>query len=258
MNLKSPMVSVIMPNFNSGKFISESILSVINQTFSRLELIIIDDNSTDNSLQIIKKMKNNDKRIKLIKLNSNKGPGFARNEGLKVALGKYITFLDSDDLWKIDKLEIQIPIMERLSIPVTHTDYGYLNAKGEILSKIFKTSNYEIGFKDLLRRTEISCLTIVYNKELVGVNFFPEIKRKQDYVVWLNILKKGYKSVPLHFVSGYYRQQSTKKIIKRLSYINSHFILLKSDHVGLSVFQSLYYTTHYLLNGVSRYIRLIK
>jgi len=258
MNLKPPVVSVIMPSFNSEKFIGEAILSVIKQDYINLELIIIDDNSSDNSLKIIKKFQNQDERIKLIKLNSNKGPGFARNEGLKVALGKYITFLDSDDLWKIDKLKTQIPIMERLSIPVTHTDYGYLNAKGEILSKTFKTSNYEIGFKDLLKRTEISCLTIVYNKELVGVNFFPEIKRKQDYVVWLNILKKGYKSVPLHFVSGYYRQQSTKKIIKRLSYIYSHFILLKSDYVGLSFFQSLYYTIHYLLNGVSRYIRLIK
>lgn len=258
MNLKPPVVSVIMPSFNSEKFIGEAILSVIKQDYINLELIIIDDNSSDNSLKIIKKFQNQDERIKLIKLNSNKGPGFARNEGLKVALGKYITFLDSDDLWKIDKLKTQIPIMERLSIPVTHTDYGYLNAKGEILSKTFKTSNYEIGFKDLLKRTEISCLTIVYNKELVGVNFFPEIKRKQDYVVWLNILKKGYKSVPLHFVSGYYRQQSTKKIIKRLSYIYSHFILLKSDYVGLSFFQSLYYTIHYLFNGVSRYIRLIK
>ena len=258
MNLKPPIVSVIMPNLNSEKFIGEAILSVINQDFINLELIIIDNNSSDNSLKIIKKFQNQDERIKLIKLNSNKGPGFARNEGLKVALGKYITFLDSDALWKIDKLKTQIPIMERLSIPVTHTDYGYLNAKGEILSKTFKTSNYEIGFKDLLKRTEISCLTIVYNKELVGVNFFPEIKRKQDYVVWLNILKKGYKSVPLHFISGYYRQQSTKIIIKRLSYIYSHFILLKSDYVGLSFFQSLYYTIHYLLNGVYRYIRLLK
>ena len=253
-----PLVSVIMPNFNSNKFIGDAISSVINQVFKSLELIIIDDNSTDNSLKIIKKFQNQDERIKLIKLNSNKGPGFARNEGLKVALGKYITFLDSDDLWKIDKLKIQIPIMERLSIPVTHTDYGYLNAKGEILSKTFKTSNYEIGFKDLLKRTEISCLTIVYNKELVGVNFFPDIKRKQDYVVWLNILKKGHKSVPLHFISGFYRQQSNKKIIKRLGYIYSHFKLLKSDLVGLSIIKSIYYTFHYLSNGVFRYIRLIK
>lgn len=253
-----PLVSVIMPNFNSEKFVGDAIYSVINQVFLSLELIIIDDNSTDSSVKVINKFQNQDERIKLIKLNSNKGPGFARNEGLKIASGKYITFLDSDDLWKIDKLEIQIPIMEKLSLGVTHTDYGYLNNKGEISSKNFKTSYHDIGFKDLLKRTEISCLTVVYNREIVGINFFPNIKRKQDYVVWLNILKKGFKSVPLHFVSGYYRQQSTKKIIKRLNYIYSHFILLRSKYVGLSLFKSIYYTLCYLFNGFFRYVKLIK
>lgn len=258
MNFDYPLVSVIMPNFNSEKFIAESVLSVINQTLKRLELIIIDDNSSDNSVEIIKKLQNSDDRITLIKLKKNFGPGPARNQGLKVAKGKYITFIDSDDLWDLNKLETQILIMEKLSLAITHTDYGYINSNGKISSKTFKTSNFEVGFRDLLKRTEISCLTMVYNKEIVGINLFPNLKRKQDYVVWLNILKKGYKSIPLHFVTGYYRQQSTKKIIKRLSYIYSHFVLLKSDYVGLSFFQSMYYTFHYFLNGLSRYFKLLK
>lgn len=256
--LAIPLVSVIMPNFNSAQFIGEAIISVLDQSFRNLELIVVDDRSTDNSLDIIELYKEQDDRIRLVRMPSNMGVGLARNEGLRIARGKYITFLDSDDLWEVDKLEIQIPIMESLSLAVTHTDYGYLNNKGEIISPKFTTSYKEIGYRQLLKRTEISCLTVVYNREIVGIHLFPNIKRKQDYVVWLNILKKGYKSVPLHFVSGYYRQQSVNKTMKRLGYIYSHFLLLKSDYVQLSFVESIYFTSCYLINGVFRYLRIIK
>ena len=255
--LNDPLVSVIMPNYNSAKYIGEAISSVVNQSYRSLELIVIDDNSTDYSIHIIEQYKERDERIRLIKMPNNIGVGLARNEGLKIAAGKYITFLDSDDLWEINKLEIQISIMERLSLAVTHTDYGYLNGKGEIVSSTFTTSYNEVGYNELLKRTEISCLTVVYNRETVGIHWFPDIKRKQDYVVWLNILKNGYKSVPLHFVSGYYRQQSVNKTVKRLSYIYSHFVLLKGDYIQLSLLKSIYYTFCYFFNGVFRYIRVM-
>ena len=251
------IVSVIMPCYNSEKFIAEAIKSVLEQSYKLLELIVIDDCSIDNSLSIINSFMQTDSRITLIPLKKNIGPGLARNEGLKVAVGKYITFLDSDDLWVLNKLETQILIMEKLSLPVTHTDYGYINSKGKISSKIFETSNFEVGFRDLLKRTEISCLTIIYNKEIVGINLFPNLNRKQDYVVWLDILKKGYKSTPLHFVSGYYRQQSAKKTFKRLGYVFSHFKLLRSDYVGLNIVESLFFTILYFTNGVIRYLKFI-
>lgn len=252
-----PLVSVIMPNFNGEEYIENAITSVLSQTFIDFELIIIDDCSSDNSIKVVKEIIKNDSRIFLIELKKNKGPGFSRNKGIEISRGKYITFLDSDDLWSIDKLYVQINLMEKLKIPITHTDYGYINPKGLKSKKIFKTSNKPVGYKQLLKRTEISCLTIIYNKEIVGTHFFPEIRRKQDYVVWLNILKKGYQSIPLHFVSGYYRQQSTKKVIKRLSYVYSHFKLLKSKHVGLSFCDSVYYTISYFFNGVERYFNLL-
>jgi teichuronic acid biosynthesis glycosyltransferase TuaG len=253
-----PLVSVIMPNYNSEKFISDAIKSVINQVnFFDLELIIIDDNSNDRSVEIIKNHQKNDDRIIFIKSASNTGPGLARNKGLSISRGKYITFIDSDDIWHLDKLSIQIKVMEKLKIAITHTDYGYIDSKGNVSDHIFRTSKYAIDFDNLLKRTEISCLTVIYNRKLIGLEYFPDIKRKQDYVVWLNILKKGFESIPIHTVTGFYRQQSRAKTFNRLNFVYSHFILLRSKYVGLSLFKSIYYTLCYLFNGVFRYIKFI-
>ena len=253
-----PLVSVIMPNFNSEKFISDAINSVINQIdFFSLELIIIDDNSNDRCIEIIKNYQTKDDRIILIESSSNTGAGLARNKGLSVSKGKYITFIDSDDTWHLDKLSIQIKIMEKLNIAITHTDYGYIDSKGIVADHIFRTSKYPVDYDNLLKRTEISCLTVVYNRELIGLEYFPDIKRKQDYVVWLNILKKGFKSIPLHTVTGFYRQQSSAKVFNRLNFVHTHFILLRSRYVGLSLYKSIYYTLCYFINGVTRYIKFM-
>ena len=257
MIVNKPLVSVIMANYNSEKYIYDSISSVLNQSYNNLELIVIDDNSHDKSKMIITNNFSKDKRVTLIELNKNIGPGLARNKGLEISKGKYITFLDSDDIWSLDKLYIQISLMENLSIPISHTDYGYIKSDGKISSNIFKTSYNQVSFKDLLMRTEISCLTVVYNKEIVGLHFFPSIRRKQDYVVWLNILKKGYNSISIHFVSGYYRQQSSKKVLLRVGYIYSHFKLLRGNLIGLSLYDSLYYTFLYILNGLIRYFKFL-
>ena len=118
----SPSVDVILPNYNKEKYLEEAINSVIAQTYRNWNLYIIDDNSTDNSMQIIDKFLNL-KNIKVIKLYKNKGPSFCRNYAMRISKSKYISFIDSDDSWKNNKLEKQISFMEKNNVTFTYTDY---------------------------------------------------------------------------------------------------------------------------------------
>ena len=117
-----PLVDIILPNYNKGIFLEEAINSVINQTYQNWKLYIIDDNSTDNSLQILNKFSNS-KKIKIIKLHKNKGPSFCRNYGIRISKAKYISFIDSDDVWFDEKLKKQIHFMETNNFDFTYTDY---------------------------------------------------------------------------------------------------------------------------------------
>lgn len=182
-------VSIIMASYNSAALIKESILSVLAQSYDNFELLIIDDASTDNSLEVINKIKNTDKRIKLIALENNQGAAVSRNKGIENAEGQYIAFLDSDDLWLPEKLEKQISFMQQKNLAFSYTYYKKIDDKGQSLNQIVKSPR-QVNYKTMLKANFIGCLTVIYDSAKLGKQYFPLLRKRQDYALWLKILKQ--------------------------------------------------------------------
>jgi teichuronic acid biosynthesis glycosyltransferase TuaG len=203
-DLEKGKVSVVTAAYNAAKFIEATILSVLNQKYENWEMLIVDDASTDNTSSIVKRWVKKDKRIFLIQLSRNRGQGVARNEAIRRASGQFIAFLDSDDIWHQDKLAIQVREMNRHNYSFSHTSYGYIDGKGSIIKEPQIVSDKPVTYKHLLKYTEISCLTAVYDAMILGKIYMPDIRRSQDYVLWLSLLKKT-NSLPIKSVLAFYR-----------------------------------------------------
>ena len=181
------MISIITPCFNASKFISNTITSIKNQTYNDWELIIVDDCSTDGSIEIIESFTASDKRIKLIKNHINKGVAETRNTALKEAKGKYIAFLDSDDQWDSNKLEKQFTFMEENNISFSFTNYRIVDENNNVILKRLKLDK-KISYKNLLRGNQIGCLTVMINITVLGKRKFLKIGH-EDYALWLDYLR---------------------------------------------------------------------
>lgn len=187
--MNEPLVSIITPVYNAERFLSDTIKSVQNQTYKNWEILLIDDCSKDNSAQIIKEFQKYDNRIKYIKLKKNSGASVSRNEGIRNAKGRFIAFVDSDDIWKPEKLEIQIKYMLKENLGFTFTSYRYMKENGELTNKIAKAPS-KINYNGLLKNTIIGCSTVVIDKDIVDYFEMPLVRRGQDTATWLQILRK--------------------------------------------------------------------
>lgn len=187
--MNEPLVSIITPVYNAERFLSDTIKSVQNQTYKNWEILLIDDCSKDNSAQIIKEFQKYDNRIKYIKLKKNSGASVSRNEGIRNAKGRFIAFVDSDDIWKLEKLEIQIKYMLKENLGFTFTSYRYMKENGELTNKIAKAPS-KINYNGLLKNTIIGCSTVVIDREIVDYFEMPLVRRGQDTATWLQILRK--------------------------------------------------------------------
>ena len=185
----SDLVSIIMPSFNTAKYITASIASVQKQTYPNWELIIVDDCSTDNTDEIVKPLLT-DTRIRYLKNEVNSGAAVSRNRALREAKGKWIAFLDSDDLWLPEKLEKQIAFMEKNGYHFSCTNYEEISEAGEVTGvrvtgpkKITKTGMYNYCWP--------GCLTVMYDAEAVGLIQIADIKKNNDYAMWLKVCQKA-------------------------------------------------------------------
>jgi len=186
---ESPLVSVIMPAYNSADFIAESIQSVLQQTHQNWELLIIDDASPDNTISIIEEFKYLDPRIKLFQNETNQGAGVARNAGIKAAQGAYIAFLDSDDLWLPEKLEVQLKFMQTHDLVMTYSSYYLIDENGKNLHKKVMALP-TLTYKKLLKSNYVGNLTGIYKAERLGKIYSPILRKRQDWALWLTILRK--------------------------------------------------------------------
>jgi teichuronic acid biosynthesis glycosyltransferase TuaG len=202
---KQPLVSVITPVYNASRFIAETIQSVQAQTYQNWEMILVDDQSKDNSREIIQEFVNKDPRIRLIVLEKNSGAAVARNTAINNARGKYIAFLDSDDLWLPTKLQKQVQFMEENEIEFSFTNYKIIKENGEHTNQVVEVPK-KITYDELLKNTIIGCLTVMLNIEKLGKVQMENIRTRQDFVLWLSILKKGYTAYGLQEVLALYRK----------------------------------------------------
>ena len=240
------LVSIITPSYNSSEFISLTISSVKAQTYQNWELIIVDDLSTDNSVEIIQSFMVNDKRIKLHKLSVNSGAGIARNKAIDLAKGTFIAFLDSDDLWLPDKLNLQIKFMIDNNYNLTHTSYKVINERGEDLKKtIFCES--KLDYHQMLSSNKIGCLTAIYNTAILGKIYMPEIRKRQDYALWLKILKIESFAYGLPDVLASYRDRNNSISNNKIEMLKWNWSLYKEIE-KLSYFRATYYTVCNIIN----------
>ena len=243
------LVSIITPSYNASKFISETINSVLSQTHENWELLIVDDYSSDSSNKIIEKFIKKDNRIKLIKLKENSGPAVARNKAIAEAKGRYVAFLDADDLWYPKKLEKQIDFMSRYNLVFTYSSYDLIDENGNDLG-IFKTKE-RISYNELLRTCNIGCLTAIVDVSCIGKDYMEDVGH-EDYTLWLKILKK------IGFTYGIKDSLAKYRILKSSISGNK----LKSalwqwkiyrEVEKLSLMQSVYYFLHYVYFGYFKY-----
>lgn len=185
---KGALVSVVMPLYNAANTLDKSVSSVLEQTYPYLELIIVDDCSTDDGVDRVLKLTTKDKRIRLIQLKKNGGAGVARNTAINAANGRYIAFLDADDMWFKDKLEVQLKAFKETDSALICSGYWIVDAEYNHLGE--KNAQPYITYNDLLKRNVIGCLTAIYDVKKTGKVFMPEIRKRQDYALWLTILRK--------------------------------------------------------------------
>ena len=183
------LVSIIMPSYNTGQYIGETIESVINQTYTNWELIIVDDCSDDDTDDVVKSYLG-DKRIRYINNEKNSGAAISRNRALREAKGKWIAFLDSDDLWMPEKLEKQIEFMEKNDYQFTYTDYSEINMNG-VRTDITITGPKRITKTGFFNYCWPGCLTVMYNATAIGCIQIADIKKNNDYAMWLKVCRKA-------------------------------------------------------------------
>ena len=184
------LVSIILPYYKKKKFISKTIQSVINQKFKKFELIIIYDDPDKSDLNLIKKICKKDKRIKILVNKLNKGAGYSRNKGINQAKGKYIAFLDADDIWHPNKIKFQLNFMKKNKFDITHTSYYIVNSNRKIISK--RAAN-NLTYDDLIKSCDVGLSTVMIKKKILKNNGFAFLKTKEDYVLWLRLSKRGFK-----------------------------------------------------------------
>lgn len=183
------LVSIIMPSYNSEKYIANSIRSVFAQTYTNWELLIVDDCSTDNTVEVIKPYLV-DKRVLFFKNINNSGAAISRNRALREARGKWIAFLDSDDYWMPEKLERQIQFMEKNYYHFSYTNYSEIDAEGK-RNGITVTGPKRITKTDFFNFCWPGCLTVMYDKDVIGLIQIVDIKKNNDYAMWLKVSRKA-------------------------------------------------------------------
>lgn len=184
----SGLVSIIMPSYNTAKFIAESIDSVLAQTYTDWELLIVDDCSTDNTDEVVAAY--TDPRIKYVKNEKNSGAAVSRNKALAMASGKWIAFLDSDDLWTPDKLEKQITFMQQNNYHFSYTCYEEIDEQSNPRLR-FVSGPARIGRIGMHNYCWPGCLTVMYDAETVGLIQIKDIKKNNDYAMWLKVCRKA-------------------------------------------------------------------
>lgn len=184
------LVSIIMPSFNCGKYVEETIRSVIAQTYQNWEIIFIDDCSTDDTIKTVNELKNEDSRIRLYQNKRNIGAALSRNYALQKANGRWIAFLDSDDVWESMKLEKQIRFMVENQYAFSYTNYQEINSESKTTGVYVSGPKY-VSKREMYKFCWPGCLTVMYDASKIGLIQIKDIQKNNDYAMWLKVCKKA-------------------------------------------------------------------
>lgn len=244
------LVSVIMPNYNGAPYISATVESVLAQTYENWELLFVDDCSADNSMEVIRRY--TDKRIQVLSTGSNSGAARARNIAIEAARGKYIAFLDSDDLWHPEKLQKQLRFMEDNGYGFTFTDYSVIDEADRQIAQ-YRPREDSCSYEDALRHNRIGCLTAIYNAEQLGKFYMPEnAVKREDFACWLEILRTTGPAYCLHEDLAKYKVHANSVSSNKLQMVKYQWnTYRKVEHIGF--LRSVYYLMHWAVLGFLKY-----
>lgn len=250
----SELVSIIMPSYNTGAFIKKSIQSVLNQSYENWELIIVDDCSTDNTDEVVLPFLN-DQRIRYIKNEKNRGAAVSRNKALREAKGKWIAFLDSDDLWVTEKIEKQIHFMEAHDYAFTYTDY-MIQLNGEWLPYVYTGPNV-VNRRKMYNYCYFSTITVMYNREKIGLIQIENLRKNNDYAMWLQAIEKSNCYRFPECMSFYIKHEGSVSSGSKIKLIKWHYILYK-DGLHKNKVVSVLLTVRNLFFGVIKKMKYRK
>lgn len=243
------LVSIIMPTYNSAKTLDEAIQSVLSQEYTFWELVIIDDQSSDKSLKIAEAYANIDARISVLRTGKNLGSGCARNLGISRSKGELIAFLDSDDLWLPNKLAYQVNLFSDKRVSFVCSAYERFNTITQ------KTQNVGVPrlivFKDLLKTNYIGCLTVVLRRDAFDNLKFPEMRKRQDYALWLSLIKTGGYVYCSNHILARYRHGHESTTSNKMGSIISTWKVYR-EFLQLKFGPSIFYFLNYLVRGFLR------
>ncbi len=246
-------VSIITPCYNSISTIQETIQSVLKQTYPYWEMLIIDDCSTDGSDIIIQQYSKQDSRIKYLKTNKSSGsPTIPRNLGIEQAQGRFIAFLDSDDVWLPTKLEEQIPIFYEPHTAIVFSNYEKMSYNGQRNGRVI-TAPRQATYKQLLKENIIGCLTAIYDTQKVGKLYFPKIGH-EDYAMWLSILKKGYIAKNTNSTLALYRISNSSISSNKITAFKWTWNIYRKVE-RLPLYKSLYYFMNYAFRAGYKFLK---
>lgn len=252
-SFSTDLVTVIIPCYNACATIEETIQSVLDQTYKKWELIIIDDCSTDNSPIIIKKFIDSDSRIIYLKTQKPSGsPSVPRNMGIEFAKGEYIAFLDADDIWLPNKLEKQLTFIKGNGYKLVYSYYEKISFEGKRENRIIRTRK-STRYSDLLKSNSIPCLTAIVLRDIIGDTRFKQIPQ-EDFCFWLDILRKGYIGYNLCEVTALYREVKNSRSANKLDMFKGYWNVIRK-HQHVNKITCCYVMLTYTIFGIMKYIK---
>jgi len=230
-----------MPVYNAESHVAEAINSVLRQSHENFELIAVDDASTDGSFQIISEIR--DHRLKCVRLEKNSGAGKARNEGIRMAKGRYIAFLDADDIWLEEKLSAQVDFMKESDVALCYTDYYLMNEESAFTHRVSSLSS--LDYRKMRKNNYIGCLTAMYDTAILGKMYMPERRKRQDWALWLEILSKTDRAQGLQMPLAAYRKTENSLSRNKLSLMRENYLFYK-DVLGYNTLVSSIFFMRFL------------
>ncbi|MGB6269472.1 MAG: glycosyltransferase family 2 protein [Olleya sp.] len=235
-----PLVSIITPLYNSEAFIEQTIHTILNQSYTNWELILIDDCSKDKTIAIAEDFILKYPKIKLLKNKTNSGAAISRNKGIAEANGDFIAFLDADDLWTPNKLEVQVHFMQTNNCDVSFSSYQQIDEVGQPLNKLVNALPV-LSYYKYLKTNYIGNLTGMYNTKTLGKIISPNLRKRQDWLLWLSAIKtSGKPALGIQESLAFYRVRANSISSNKIEMLKYNYLVYKKG-LGLSTIKSLYY-----------------
>lgn len=252
----APIVSVIMPAYNAESTLMRAMLSVIHQTFTNWELLIIDDASTDNTLSIAKEISAEDTRINVVSSRFNQGAAASRNKGVQLCKGTYVAFIDSDDVWYPEKLEKQVELMAKTGADLCYTAYAIVNLAGDKVRADYRIPEHT-SYEALLCENVIGCSTVLLSAALARSHPFAANFYHEDYSLWLVLLKEGCRAVGCNEVLVKWCLREGSRSYSKLKSLIMRWKIYRNQ-LHMPLLKSIRFLLAYIRAGLKKYKKLKK